>query len=230
MTDYSESNQAELYQRGNNQADLIGTIESELTFNHEVYGEEFYTFTISVPRLSGTIDHIRVVVSERLLMETEYETGDKVKITGQFRSYNSFENGENRLILTVFAKDMSLYTVDTGQNPNTLYLDGYVCKAPVFRTTPFDREIADMLIAVNRSYNKSDYIPTIAWGRNARFARTFNVGDNVRIWGRIQSRQYQKTMPDGETVTKTAFEVSVNRVELVKDQTPKSESDEYSEM
>ncbi len=210
----------------NNQAVIIGTIEGEFTLNHEIYAEKFYTFTVKIPRLSGAFDSIRVMVSERLIMDSEYHDGDKVEITGQFRSYNSYENGENRLLLTVFAKDIRLCgDEDGGQNPNSLYLDGFICKAPVYRTTPFGREITDILIAVNRSYNKSDYIPIIAWGRNARFAKSLKVGDNVRIWGRIQSRNYQKRISEEETITKTAYEVSVNRMELVENKPEETEPD-----
>ena len=199
----------------NNQGAVIGTIEDEFVFNHEIYAEKFYTCTVRVPRLSGTSDDIRVMVSERLIMDGEYNVGDMVEVTGQFRSYNSYENGDNRLVLTVFAKDIMHYEEADNKNPNTLYLNGFICKEPVYRTTPFGREITDLLLAVNRSYNKSDYIPIIAWGRNARFAKNLNVGDNVKIWGRIQSRTYQKRISDEETITKTAYEVSTNRIELV---------------
>ena len=199
----------------NNQAAVIGTIEDEFVFNHEIYAEKFYTCTVRVPRLSGTSDDIRVMVSERLIMDGEYNVGDMVEVTGQFRSYNSYENGDNRLVLTVFAKDIMHYEEADNKNPNTLYLNGFICKEPVYRTTPFGREITDLLLAVNRSYNKSDYIPIIAWGRNARFAKNLNVGDNVKIWGRIQSRTYQKRISEEETITKTAYEVSTNRIELV---------------
>lgn len=198
----------------NNQAEVTGVIDSDFVFNHEIYGEKFYTFTIKIPRLSGTFDSIRIMISERLILDGEYNISDTVTINGQFRSYNSYENGENRLLLTVFAKDIFHADEDSVKNPNALYLDGYICKEPVYRTTPFGREITDILIAVNRSYNKSDYIPIIAWGRNARFAKNLNVGDNVKIWGRIQSRNYQKRISDDETVTKTAYEVSINRMEL----------------
>lgn len=200
----------------NNQATVSGVIADEFTFNHEIYAEKFYTFTLNIPRLSGTDDSVRVMVSERLLAEDSFNIGDTVDIEGQFRSYNSYEpGGENRLVLTVFAKDIQKSGNDPKHNPNTLFLNGYICKKPIYRVTPFGREITDLLIAVNRSYNKSDYIPVIAWGRNARYARTLEVGDNVKIWGRIQSRQYQKKLSDEETVTKTAYEVSVNRMELV---------------
>lgn len=202
----------------NNQATVIGTIEDDFTLNHEIYAEKFYTFSVSIPRLSGANDSVRIMISERLIMDNSYQKGDKVEITGQFRSYNSYENGENRLVLTVFAKDICHYEEDENKNPNALYLNGYICKSPVYRTTPFGREITDILLAVNRSYNKSDYIPIIAWGRNARFAKNLNVGDNVKLWGRIQSRNYQKRISEDEVITKTAYEVSINRMELVTDE------------
>lgn len=203
----------------NNQAQVTGVIADEFTFNHEIYAEKFYTFTLNIPRLSGTDDSVRVMISERLLAGENFSVGDSVEIDGQFRSYNSYEpTGENRLVLTIFAKDIRPDTNEKNHNPNMLYLNGFICKAPVYRTTPFGREITDLLIAVNRSYNKSDYIPVIAWGRNARYAKTLNVGDNVRVWGRIQSRNYQKRISDEEVITKTAYEVSVNRMELVSDE------------
>lgn len=203
----------------NNQAVIIGTIEDEFVMSHEIYSEKFYTCTVRVPRLSGTADNVRVMVSERLLTESEYKIGDTVMVSGQFRSYNSYEEGGNRLVLTVFAKDIMHFEGEENKNPNTLYLNGYICKAPVYRTTPFGREITDLLLAVNRSYNKSDYIPIIAWGRNARFAKNLRVGDNVKIWGRIQSRTYQKRISEEETIEKTAYEVSINRMELVNGET-----------
>ena len=200
----------------NNQAQVSGVIIDEFKFNHEIYAEKFYTFTLNIPRLSGTDDFVHVMISERLLSGEDYKTGDKVDIEGQFRSYNSYEDsGENRLVLTIFAKDIKKSDGEKNHNPNSLYLNGYICKEPVYRTTPFGREITDLLIAVNRSYNKSDYIPVIAWGRNARYANTLNVGDNVKVWGRIQSRNYQKRISEDEVITKTAYEVSVNRLELV---------------
>ncbi len=199
----------------NNQAQVTGVIADEFTFNHEIYAEKFYTFTLKIPRLSGTDDSVHVMVSERLLSGQDFAIGDCVDIEGQFRSYNSYEDtGENRLVLTIFAKDISRSCDEINHFPISLYLNGYICKAPIYRTTPFGREITDLLIAVNRSYNKSDYIPVIAWGRNARYAKTLNVGDNVRVWGRIQSRNYQKRISEEEVITKTAYEVSVNRMEL----------------
>ena len=200
----------------NNLAQVTGVISDKFVFNHEIYAEKFYTFTLRIPRLSGTDDSVRIMVSERLLACEDFRIGDKVDIEGQFRSYNSYEpTGENRLVLTIFAKDIRPSSGERGHNPNMLFLNGYICKEPVYRTTPFGREITDLLIAVNRSYNKSDYIPVIAWGRNARYAKTLSVGDNVNVWGRIQSRNYQKRLSEDEVVTKTAYEVSVNRMELV---------------
>ncbi len=198
----------------NNRAEVIGTVLDELVFSHEIYGEKFYTFTLCIPRLSGISDNVKVMVSDRLLSDISLNIGDEIEVDGQFRSYNSYENGDNRLVLTVFAKDLRYAEETEEKNPNSLYLNGFICKAPVYRTTPFGREITDLLLAVNRSYNKSDYIPVIAWGRNARFCKSINVGDNIKIWGRIQSRVYQKHISEDEVIEKTAYEVSVSRMEL----------------
>ena len=199
----------------NNRAEIIGEVVDDPLFSHEIYGEKFYIFTLRVPRLSGVYDDVKIMISERLIQDVEIIPGKKVEIEGQFRSYNSNENGENRLILTVFAKDIRKQSCDEEKNPNSLYLNGYICKAPVYRTTPFGREITDILLAVNRGYNKSDYIPVIAWGRNARFCKNIGVGDNIKIWGRIQSRIYQKHISENEVIEKTAYEVSVSRMEVV---------------
>lgn len=209
---------------GNNQAKIIGHMEDELTFSHQVYGEKFYIFTLKVPRLSGTYDFIKVLTSERLLTDCSCVPGDFLEIDGQFRSYNSNDENSNRLVLTVFAKNITICEDTSPKNPNSLYLDGYICKPPVYRTTPFGREITDMLIAVNRTYSKSDYIPVIAWGRNARYCKNFNVGEHIKVWGRIQSRTYQKHLNEEEIITKTAYEVSVNRLELATE-----ESEEFAE-
>lgn len=196
-----------------NHAEVIGIIADEPELSHEIYGEKFYTFTLEISRLSGTSDKVRVMVSERLLPDCPILPGKLCEISGQFRSYNSYKNGDNRLILTVFAKDIK-ECEPSEKNPNSLFLNGFICKEPVYRTTPFGREITDLLVAVNRSYNKSDYIPVIAWGRNARFAKNILVGDNVKIWGRIQSRVYQKHISEDDVIEKTAYEVSVNRMEF----------------
>lgn len=198
----------------NNHTELMGTVEDLPVFSHEIYGEAFYLFMLSVERLSGTSDHIRIIASERLLKSCNIIAGDRICVTGQFRSYNAASDGANKLILSVFARDI---ITDEGyklQNPNSLYLNGFVCKPPIYRTTPFGREICDLLLAVNRTYNKSDYIPIITWGRNARYCRDLDVGTNLRIWGRIQSRVYQKKLENDEYVEKTAYEVSVSRLEI----------------
>ena len=196
----------------NNHAQVVGEVYDEPKFSHEVYGEKFYIFTLSIPRLSGASDLIKVMISERLLPDTDISVGDIIEVSGQFRSYNDYEDGGNRLVLTVFAKDIRRTDDGSGKNPNSLYLNGFICKEPVYRTTPFGREITDLLLAVNRSYNKSDYIPVIAWGRNARYVNGLSVGDRIAVQGRIQSREYQKTMEDGGVITKTAYEVSIARV------------------
>ena len=199
----------------NNHAEVLGIVDSEPKFSHEIYGEKFYIFTLNIPRLSGTSDKVKIMVSDRLLADMEILTGDVIEVEGQFRSYNDYENGDNRLVLTVFAKDIRKSDEDKEKNPNSLYLNGFICKEPVYRTTPFGREITDLLLAVNRSYNKSDYIPVIAWGRNARYCKNINIGDNIKIWGRIQSRIYQKHISEEEVIEKTAYEVSVSRMEMV---------------
>lgn len=199
----------------NNEVQLIGTVDSQLQFSHEVYGEGFYSFAIKVLRLSDISDRINVTVSERLIRDLPLEMGDEIAVTGQFRSYNNYSQEGNRLILTVFARDVrQMDELLAGQNPNYIFLNGFLCKAPIYRTTPFGREITDLLVAVNRAYNKSDYIPCIAWGRNARFSSTLPVGENIRIWGRIQSREYQKKLSEDEVITKTAFEVSISKMEV----------------
>lgn len=202
----------------NNNATLTGKIKSQLVFSHELFGEGFYNFTLAVPRLSEYVDLLPVTVSERLINDKNLTIGTEVIVEGQFRSYNKYADGRNRLILTVFARDIRIKQEDEEiKNPNQIYLNGFICKTPIYRTTPFNREIADLLVAVNRSYNKSDYIPTIAWGRNARFCRQLSVGDQLKIWGRIQSRIYQKKLETGEVIDKTAYEVSVSKMELVKE-------------
>ena len=187
----------------NNQVSIVGTVVSGFRYSHEVYGEGFYMVDISVNRLSDFVDIIPIMVSERL-----------VYITGQFRSYNRHEEKKNRLVLSVFARELEFIEEETEEyKSNQIYLDGYVCKEPIYRKTPLGREIADLLIAVNRSYGKSDYIPCICWGRNARFASGFEVGSHVEIWGRIQSREYVKKIGENITEKRVAYEVSVSKVE-----------------
>ncbi len=195
-----------------NYATLSGKIVSLPQFSHEVYGEKFYEVMLEVKRLSQSVDLIPVSVSERLMTEGLIQLGKEITVTGQFRSYNKTVDDKSKLMLTVFARDIT--EISSEVNPNCIQLEGYICKLPVFRTTPFNREICDVLLAVNRQYNKSDYIPCIAWGRNARFVRCLPVGEHIKIIGRVQSRQYQKKLEDDVVVTKTAYEVSINKIVL----------------
>lgn len=201
----------------NNVVNVVGYIDSDITLGHQVHGEDFMTFLLKVPRLSETFDYMNVTVSQRLLLDT-IKQGDKVSIQGQFRSYNNYSDVGNKLILTLFVQNIELVEPEI-EIHSDIYLDGYLCKEPVYRKTPFGREISDLLLAVNRAYNKSDYIPCIAWGRNARFCEQLSVGQHIKIEGRIQSRDYQKKMSETESITKTAYEVSISRVEIVEEET-----------
>lgn len=217
----------------NNSLTLVGKITDEKKFSHEIYGEKFYVFDLSVPRLSGNADIIPITISERLFKEDELVVGMKAKVIGQFRSYNSYENERNRLVLTVFAKDIEFLEDQETEIvaskdfvSNEVLLVGYICKTPIYRQTPFGREISDILLAVNRAYNKSDYIPCIAWGRNARFCSKMAVGTEVRITGRVQSRMYEKKHEDGTVEPRVAYEVSVANLELVNSENVKEELEE----
>lgn len=211
----------------NNEVNLVGKVVSDIKFSHKVYGEGFYTFEMEVPRLSNSFDILPVTISERILPGTSNIQGKILEVVGQFRSYNQYEDGKNRLVLTVFILEAKEVTAaELAKNKNYIHLNGYVCKKPVYRTTPFGREITDLLLAVNRSYHKSDYIPCITWGRNARFAQSLTVGDHIQVWGRIQSRLYQKKLETGESVTKTAYEISIGKMETVEDGKTWEEEDE----
>lgn len=200
----------------NNQVSIMGEIASGFTFSHEVFGEGFYMVDILVKRLSDSTDRIPVMISERLVDVTQDYRGEYIQVTGQFRSYNRHEEKKNRLILSVFAREISFVEEETDKmKTNQIFLDGYICKNPVYRKTPLGREIADMLVAVNRPYGKSDYIPCICWGRNARFSSGFEVGSHVQIWGRIQSREYVKRLDEEVTEKRVAYEVSVSKLEYV---------------
>ena len=205
-----------------NKVKIIGKVLGEKELSHEMYGEKFYKIKLEVSRLSNESDILPATVSERLLVDYDLVSGDYVVLEGQLRSYNRYIDGRNRLILTIFARDLYLpeseeELQDLLRSPNEIYLDGFICKEPIYRTTPFGREITDLLVAANRAYNKSDYIPSIAWGRNARFCETLEVGDHIRLWGRIQSRDYQKKCEDGEVISRVAFEVSVSKLEFIED-------------
>lgn len=200
----------------NNQTTIIGEIVSDFQYSHEVYGEGFYMVEVSVRRLSDFVDYIPVMVSERLIDVDGDYLGQQVYINGQFRSFNRHEEKKNRLVLSVFARDLEIIGEEEKEEPeNQIFLDGYICKESIYRKTPLGREIADLLVAVNRSYGKSDYIPCICWGRNARFAAGFEVGSHVQIWGRIQSREYVKKINENQAEQRTAYEVSVSKIEFI---------------
>lgn len=206
-----------------NMATISGVIVNKPVFGHEIYGEGFYYFDVKVKRLSDSFDVIPVTVSERLADFSEYEIGRYIVVEGQFRSYNTVRpEGSTKLMLTVFAREIKFF--DNGEaldtDMNVVVLDGYICKRPVYRKTPFNREITDFLLAVNRSYNKSDYIPCISWGRNARFCGKRSVGENVRVTGRMQSRKYEKKLEDGSVLEKVAYEVSVSQIEIRREDIP----------
>ena len=223
----------------NNHLTLMGKVTSEKRFSHEIYGECFYIFDMEIPRLSDISDIIPVTISERLILDDKLTIGANILIRGQFRSYNSYENEKNKLILTVFAKDIfyeeeieeQLQGEDSKEPvSNEVVLTGYICKKPIYRQTPFGREISDLLLDVNRAYNKSDYIPAIAWGRTARFCQNLEVGTEVRVIGRVQSRTYEKKFEDGTAITKVAYEVSIGSLEIIAEKERSSEENEEEAM
>ena len=198
----------------NNQVTIMGQVASEFEFSHEVFGEGFYIVEVLVKRLSNSCDRIPLMVSERLIDVTQDYTGEFIMASGQFRSYNRHEEQKNRLVLSVFVREISFMEEEPdGSKTNSILLDGYICKEPIYRKTPLGREIADLLLAVNRPYGKSDYIPCICWGRNARYASGFEVGEHVQVLGRIQSREYVKKLSETETEKRVAYEVSVSKLE-----------------
>lgn len=199
----------------NNEVQIIGKVNSEFRFNHEVYGEAFYTVEVLVSRLSNVKDRLPLLISERLIDITRDYTGEYIMVSGQFRSYNRHEENKNRLILSVFVRKIAFTDKERGEDgfkTNAIMLDGYICKQPVYRQTPNGREITDFLLAVNREYGKSDYIPCICWGRNAKYAADFPVGEHLKIKGRIQSREYQKQLSETEVEQRIAYEVSVGSI------------------
>ena len=214
---------------------LVGKVTGEKEFSHEIYGERFYIFKLGIPRLSGNQDIIPITISERLIGEDGLQEGKKILVKGQFRSYNSYENEKNRLILTVFAKDImeveekeeeeETEIVRKDTITNEVVLVGYICKKPIYRQTPFGREISDILLAVNRAYNKSDYIPCIAWGRTARFCQNLEVGSQVKVVGRVQSRTYEKKYEDGTSQTRVAYEVSIGSLEVIEEKVANKEEE-----
>ena len=202
----------------NNQAVIAGEIISDFEFNHEVFGEGLYFVKLKVSRLSHSSDIIPLLVSERLIDVKQSHIGQFLEARGQFRSHNKQESDKNRVVLFLFAKEIEMIDSAENRNPNEIFLDGYICKEPVYRTTPLGREIADVLLAVNRAYGKSDYIPCICWGRNARYAGNLTVGSRIQLRGRIQSREYQKRIGEGKVVDKIAYEVSASQMEYIEEE------------
>lgn len=209
----------------NNVAAVVGRSCSDLEFSHEVYGEGFYVFKMNIPRLSNYDDVLPITISERLIGSLNFDEEKFIKVEGQLRSYNKVIDGSNRLILTIFARDITEEEIENVTNPNQIFLDGYICKQPIYRTTPFGREITDMLVAVNRPYRKSDYIPCIAWGRNARYSQKMKVGDRIKVWGRIQSREYQKKLEEEVVLKKTAYEVSISKMKVLPEENNRLEDE-----
>ena len=206
----------------NNQVTIVGTVDSEFTYSHEVFGEGFYIANVSVNRLSDMVDVIPLMISERLIDVTKDYRGMKIEVAGQFRSYNRHEGTKNKLVLSIFVRELRFIEEDEmpeeQSKSNQIFLDGFVCKPPIYRKTPLGREIADVLVAVNRPYGKSDYIPCIAWGRNARFAGGLEVGSHLQVSGRVQSREYTKKIGEDEVERRVAYEVSVSKIDLVEDE------------
>lgn len=200
----------------NNDVQLWGKIASCPVYSHSVIDEKFFEFNLEVPRLSESSDIIPITISEKLLLNRDFSVNSVVSLSGQFRSYNKLIDGKSKLMLTVFVREVN--EVDTNKNPNIILLKGFLCKPPVFRTTPFKREITDILLAVNRAYNKSDYIPAIAWGRNARFVKDLPVGTKLEIEGRIQSRIYQKKLTETESEERTAYEISISKLNIIENE------------
>ena len=203
----------------NNKVSVIGKVISEFTFSHEVFGEGFYILEVAVNRLSDQADIIPLMISERLIDVKQDYRAQTIEAIGQFRSYNRHEGTKNRLVLSIFVREYSFMEEFTDYTKtNQIFLDGFICKEPIYRKTPLGREIADLLVAVNRPYGKSDYIPCIAWGRNARYASQFEVGSRLRIWGRVQSREYTKKISETESEKRVAYEVSVSKLEFIEEQ------------
>lgn len=203
----------------NNQVTIMGQVVTGFEFSHEVFGEGFYIMEVMVKRLSNTFDRIPLMISERLIDVTQDYVGEYIMATGQFRSYNRNEEQKNRLVLSVFVREISFIEEEPDYSKaNNILLYGYICKEPIYRKTPMGREIADLLLAVNRPYGKSDYIPCICWGRNARYISNFGIGEHVQISGRIQSREYKKKISDTEMELRTAYEVSVSKLEVMEDE------------
>ena len=200
---------------------LRGELDENMEFSHEIFGEKFFNAKIKINRLSESYDILPLTVSERLLQDIDIKSNNKVNVIGQLRSYNKNIDNRNRLVLTVFVREIK-QVEDENKDPNSIFLDGYICKEPIYRKTPLGREITDLLVAINRPYNKSDYIPSIVWGRNAKFAKTLKVGDRIQMWGRVQSREYENKVENGEAIKKVAYEVSISKIKKLSENNSQS--------
>lgn len=197
----------------NNVVNLRGELDNKLEFSHEIFGEKFYNMKIKINRLSDSFDILPMTVSERLLQDIDLDKQNLVNVVGQLRSYNKTLNNKNRLVLTVFVREIKSID-EENKDPNSIFLDGYVCKEPVYRKTPLGREITDLLVAINRPYNKSDYIPSIVWGRNAKFAKNLKVGDRIQLWGRVQSREYEKKIDENNVVKNGIWSIHIENKKI----------------
>ena len=198
----------------NSQALLSGYLAEEPTYSHECKGESFYKARLDVLRKSGVIDTIPVIVSEVFLTSENQIPGTYWAVAGQIRSYNE-RDAEGKMHLQVFFFIMQQVDREERIPENEIFLDGYLCSPPNHRMTPTGREISDMMIAVNRSFGKTDYIPCICWGRNALFASRLAAGNHIQIHGRIQSREYIKQTNETESEQHIVYEVSASRVKLM---------------
>ena len=188
-----------------NKVALIGKVVEGTQFSHEYKGERFLVTVVGVKRNSGTLDVLPIIHSDKL---GSFEVDEKVGIQGSFRSRNEIVNEKKRLILNVFADEIEIADINS-IDINTIELAGFICKVPVKRDTPAGREICDLLIASNRTTGKADYIPCISWSRNARYSSKLQVGEKVKITGRVQSRGYQKKISETEFEDRVAYEVSI---------------------
>lgn len=194
-----------------NTVEIIGLLQNGLYLSHEKMDEKFYAGTIKVKRLSGAEDLLPVTVPGRLYEQAKAIEDVPIQITGQLRTHNKIIDGKGRLFVTVFAQSVAEAKEST---LNEVQLTGTICKLPTYRVTPFGREICDMMLAVNRGFGKSDYIPCITWGGNAQRAATLRIGDRITISGRVQSREYQKKLNADNSITRIAYEVSVFKLGL----------------
>lgn len=214
----------------NNIVKIGGRIASKPEFSHEIYDEKFYKFNIETNRLSSYSDRLPVLISERIIQLDNLNVGDLVYISGQFRSYNEpTDNGKSKLVLTIFTKEIDIIDDESIITLNDATFIGYVCKPPIYRKTPLGREITDLLIAVNRTYKKSDYIPCILWGRNAKFCENICTGTMVKLSGRIQSRKYEKKQLDGSILEKVAYELSVSKFSVLDEKENNEKNEEVEQ-